>query len=327
MEIPHTTPPHWPTIPGGRFAEQIRKAAANGVEANGCKIALVGLPDDLGVSLNSGRIGAAHGPAAFRAALARYGTAWDAGTNHELRVGVVDVGDVIPASGQGHREATLNETHDRVTEALLAVHAAGMVPVCIGGGHDLTFPTVRALSRHVGGAVGGRNIDAHLDVRETVGSGMPFRRLIEGGFVDAKQFAVLGAGRFANAPEHVKWLIGQGGHLTITPQGRTREGDDRPEYGPSRARFLSFDMDAIDGSQAPGVSAVNPCGISVREGLMIVDALARDPAVRHFDIMELNPLQDDPAWDAKFPERVGRTARIAALLFLTFVAAFAERGS
>lgn len=327
MLIPHTTPPHWPSIAPGRFAERIRRATGAGIDASDCRLALIGLPDDLGVSLNSGRIGAAHGPAAFRAALARYGTTWDAGTDKDLRVGVVDVGDVIPASGQGQRESTLNETHDRVTEALLAVHAAGLVPVCVGGGHDLTFPTVRALSKFVGGPVGGRNIDAHLDVRETVGSGMPFRALIEGGFVDAKQFAVLGAGRFANSPEHVKWLLGKGGHLTITPQGRSRESDEKPEYGVTRARFVSFDMDAIDGSQAPGVSAVNPCGISVREGLMIVDALARDPAVRHFDIMELNPSHDDPAWDAKYPERVGKTARIAALLFLTFVAAFAERGS
>lgn len=244
-----------------------------------------------------------------------------------LEAGVVDVGDVIPATGKTNPEETLRETHDRVTEAVRAVHAAGLVPVCIGGGHDLTFPTVRSLSQHVGGPVGGRNVDAHLDVRETVGSGMPFRRLIEGGFVEAKQFAVLGAGRFANSAEHVQWLRSKGAHLTIAPQGRHRDNDEKAEYGTVRARFLSFDMDVIDGSQAPGVSAVNPCGISVREGLMIVDALARDPAVRHFDIMELNPLQDDPAWDAKFPERVGRTARIAALLFLTFVAAFAERGS
>src|SRR5687767_8945741 len=65
--LPHTTPPSWPAdLPPTRFAAQIRTDSAEG-----CAIALLGLPDDLGVRLNGGRPGAAEGPTAFLAALAR----------------------------------------------------------------------------------------------------------------------------------------------------------------------------------------------------------------------------------------------------------------
>ena len=58
-----------------------------------------------------------------------------------------------------------------------------LFPIAIGGGHDLTFPFVRAVIefwRTRGIDIGsGVYFDAHLDVRDTPGSGMPFRRLIE----------------------------------------------------------------------------------------------------------------------------------------------------
>lgn len=87
---------------------------------------LIGLADDLGVRLNSGRPGAKGGPSAFRAALARYGSsdaAWP---------GVFDAGDVDPAPGDD--AAALDRTHARVTEAVAALLDAGLLPVGVGGG-------------------------------------------------------------------------------------------------------------------------------------------------------------------------------------------------
>ena len=52
----------------------------------GSRVALVGLPDDTGVELNNGRTGASKGPAAFRAALARYGQHVDAERGFQRRV-------------------------------------------------------------------------------------------------------------------------------------------------------------------------------------------------------------------------------------------------
>ncbi|HND60953.1 MAG TPA: hypothetical protein PLB90_05695, partial [Opitutaceae bacterium] len=73
--VPHTRPGRWPRpISTARFAATIRRDSPRG-----CAVALLGLPDDTGVKLNGGRPGAAGGPTAFRAALARYGVADPAG--------------------------------------------------------------------------------------------------------------------------------------------------------------------------------------------------------------------------------------------------------
>lgn len=327
VTIPHVKPGVWPDIASGRFAESIRRD-----KPDGARVALVGLPDDLGVRLNNGRPGAAEGPACFRAALARYGTSWDQENELELDVPVFDAGDVEPAPGSDG--AALAKTHARVTEALDAVHAMGLVPVCVGGGHDLTFATVRALA-HAGGdhapPVGGISVDAHLDVRDTPGSGMVFRSLIEGGLLDPRKFTVVGAGLFANTREHCEWLTSRGARIigveSVIEYGISEHDTfarcmRRAAVGsPSRfgAGFVSIDLDSIDAASAPGVSAMNPMGLSVRQ----VEQLAREAgehhAVRHFDLMELCPPHDKPAGPG------GRTARIAALLFLSFIRGFSER--
>ncbi|MCB9847709.1 MAG: formimidoylglutamase [Phycisphaeraceae bacterium] len=312
-DIPHTMAPVWPAISADRLAQTI----LNGDGAEG-DVALIGLPDETGVRLNHGRPGAAQGPAAFRAALARYGTTFDAAHRTPLTVRIVDAGDVEPAPGDD--AAALQETHDRITQALSAIHDRGMIPVCIGGGHDLTFPSVRALAQRVGGPVGGVNLDAHLDVRETVGSGMPFRRLIEGGFLDASRHVTLGVGRFANSREHVEWLTQRGGILVTADEALTRPDAVSFSLGAAMrlgAGFVSIDLDGIDSSQAPGVSSPNPLGLTAMHANQLASLAGRHPAVRHLDLMELSPPNDVD----------GRTARLAAQLFLSFTAGVQERGA
>lgn len=339
--IPHTTPSNWPELRADRFASTISVDSPEG-----CRVALIGLPDDTGVALNHGRLGAAGGPRAFRAALAAYGTHWDTQEMREIPVRVYDAGDVEvvkaprpaiaeqagagapppdAASVREQMEQALRATHDRITEAVCAAHEMGMIPVCVGGGHDLTLPTVRSLAQSAGAPVGGLNVDAHLDVRDTVGSGMPFRALIEGGYVDAERFVVFGAGRFANAREHVRWLTDRGGTIigvekAIEHRAAMNVAFERISRGLSEPAFVSVDLDSIDSGHAPGVSAVCPMGLSVPDVVRIADRAGRTPSVRHFDIMELCPPHDEPPGP-------GRTARVAALLFLTFIAAVAERPS
>ena len=336
MPIPHVKPGVWPaglpSPPGtgsGRFAAGIRRD-----DPTGCRVALVGLPDDLGIRLNNGRPGAKEGPTAFRAALARYGTGYDVETELPLDVGVYDAGDIQPAPGDD--AAALHKTHARVTEALLEVHRMGLVPACIGGGHDLTFPTVRALAQSLSdmaGPLGGINVDAHLDVRETVGSGMPFRALIEGGILDPRKFTVVGAGLFANTREHCEWLTSRGARIIgienvmefgVSETDTFTRAMRRAAIGSTQrlgTGFVSIDMDSLDAAHAPGVSAMNPMGLTVRQVEQIARQAGEHPAVKHFDIMELSPPHDLTG----APGSGGRTARIAALLFLSFIRGFAER--
>ena len=312
LRIPHTTAPRWPAIRPDRYAATVRTD-----DPDGCALALLGLPDDTGIKLNGGRPGAAEGPTALRAALAKYGTAWDGRGGRRLAAGLYDAGDVEPAPGSDER--ALVETHARVERAVAALHERGLVPICVGGGHDLTAPAVTALSRAAGGAVGGINVDAHLDVRERVGSGMAFRRLIDGGFVAPRWFAEVGLGRFVNDEADLRWLADKGATLVSADSilGATLPVRRLIDVAVTHARaaFLSIDLDGLDAAQAPGVSAPNPMGLMARDAADLVEAAGASPSVRHFDIMELSPPHDHD----------GRTARLAAFLLLMFLAGFEAR--
>lgn len=311
MRLPHTSLPFWPSgITPARFASTVRTDLPAG-----CKIGLIGLADDFGVRLNGGRFGAAEGPRLFRDALARYGVAKPDGIEWPK---VFDAGDVIPSGTMN--ESGLAETHRRVTEVTKAVLDLGLFPIAVGGGHDLTFPFVRAVAAKFPN-LGGAYADAHLDVREQAGSGMPFRRLVE----DCKvgPLWVHGMQPLVNSAEHMSWFLAHGGRvLGESERGVEREIDLAPpfmaaESSNPRDLFVSFDLDVIDAAHAPGVSAMNPAGWSTQRAERFVIAAGRNPRVRCFDIMELCPDHDEN----------NRTARVAAFLFLTFLAGFAERGS
>lgn len=315
MRLPHTTAPVWPPVSGGRFAARIRSDAPEG-----CAVALLGLPDDTGVSLNHGRPGARLGPSALRAALARFGADHDAVHGRTVDVPVFDAGDIVPAPGDD--ADALLATHARVRAVAADLHARGLVTVGLGGGHDLTLPVVTGAhdARGRGRAFGGVNLDAHLDVRPTVGSGMPFRRLIEAGVLDPRRFVELGIGRFANAADHHAWLAAQGGHVVGVDDvlsGRVAPASTLATAlpGADDLGFVTFDLDGLDGSVAPGVSAVSPHGLRVGDALALADAAGADPRVVHVDLMELSPPHDVD----------GRTARVAALILLTFLAAWHRR--
>ncbi len=289
-QLPNTSAPPWPgDTPAGRFASTMRTDSSDG-----CTIALLGLPDDTGVRLNNGRTGAAGGPKAFRAALSRYGVADSAAGYLPL---VFDAGDVMPTG-------SLEKTHQRVTEVTTALLDRGLFPIAIGGGHDLTYPFVRAVAAKFP-KLAGIYFDAHLDVRETAGSGMPFRRLVEDCGVSALHLH--GFRPLVNSLEHLDWFRAHG--------GRTHPENAKVALPKAKNLFVSFDLDVLDAAHAPGVSALNPAGWNVREAEAWVRACGADPRVRCFDLMELNPAHD--------PD--GRTARVAAHLFLTFLQGFASR--
>lgn len=257
------------------------------------RIALIGLPDDRGVAMNGGRVGAAAGPAAFRAAMARYGAAE---ANEISWPSVCDLGDVQPG-------ASLRETHDRVTAAVTAVIERGLFPIGIGGGHDLTYAFVRAVARHER-LDAGVYFDAHLDVRAEEGSGMPFRRLVDD--CGVKALYVHGLDPFANTGEHMQWFREHGG---------TVDGFAPGDPWPDGRLFASFDLDVLDQAFAPGVSAGNPCGWTPALGERWARSAGACERVRCFDIMELNPNHDEG----------GRTARLAVRLLLAFLSGFVER--
>jgi arginase family enzyme len=105
--------------------------------------------------------------------------------------------------------------------------------------------------------------------------------------------------------EHWEWFTNRGGR--VSEVGAVAM-DARPH-------FVSLDLDCLDSAYAPGVSALNPCGMTPREVAAVVGSAARSGRLKCFDIMELNP-----AFDAD-----GRTARLAAHMFLEVVRGLSAR--
>lgn len=288
--IPFVREASWPEGARYRFVPSAMSDALDNRRA----IGFVGLPDDTGVQLNGGRVGAAEGPTAFREAIARYGAACAESSSMPV---VIDFGDVIVGS-------TIEETHQRVSEAAAAIAQAGCLPVAVGGGHDLTYAFVRGVSRATP-LEGGVYLDAHLDVRPEVGSGMSFRRILDESFV--KKLICVGINPMVNSDDHLNWFTGHGGSCQVFAP------DAWPDLG---KQFFSLDLDSIGGAFAPGVSAVHPLeGILPSQAAAYAYQAGRNPSVRCFDIMELNPRFDEG----------GRTALLAAHLFLAFLRGFGER--
>ena len=309
----HATAGAWPERRPGRFAARIIDlhreadaldrlaktsftAAGHGFRGLG----LLGLADDHGVRLNGGRPGAADGPDAFRSALAGYGAA-DSVALEGFAIPVVDLGNIVPGD-------SLADTHSRVTETVSAMLEAGLMPVGIGGGHDMTFPELRAvidrLLRPKDLTLDGVYFDAHLDVRAEEGSGMPFRRLIEHGGIGTLQ--LFGVDPLSNSPEHLEWFKDHGGELADWPPA---------QWPRAQAQFVSVCLDVIDMAQVPGVSAPHPAGWPAQRVADYAEAAGRMPSVCCFDIMELSPPHDEN----------GRTARLAAYLFMRFLAGLNKR--
>src|SRR5262249_41986819 len=151
-------------------------------------------------------------------------------------------------------------------------------------------------------SVGGINVDAHLDMRPVVdgrlSSGTPYRRIIEELGVGGEHLVAFGLHPSVNSKAHYAWARNAGVECRSLGQVRAQgvvsefvsalEGLERS----SNALFVSMDLDVFAGPYAPGVSAPGTDGLVPAEGRAIAHAAGKNPKVRLFELMELNPLFD-----------------------------------
>jgi formimidoylglutamase len=271
---------------------------------------LLGLPYDGGIP---SRPGARFGPRAIREALGGFGVH---DGERDLNP-VVDLGDVTLPAMNGA------EAHRRIEESARRVYAAGANPVFLGGDHGCTGSVIRGLaSARPGLRLAVITIDAHLDVREyddekLLSSGTPFRRAIETPIVEGTRVAMIGLRPYANSRYYLDWAREQDVHLYGVDDVAARGASDVAREAVSRAGdgadavYLSIDLDAGDAAVAPGVSAVGAGGLSAREMIDMVRAVAGDQRLIGADIMELSPPYDQD----------GRTAKLATRLLLELIGA------
>lgn len=241
---------------------------------------LLGEPTDRAVI---GRQGARDGPSHLRSAL--NGTK----THHLTRGPVGSIGDL--GNVRFSESDTVVERQGTVEAATEEIHALDARLVFLGGDNSLTYPNARPLL--ASGSLGIVSFDAHFDCRAgEPSSGTPYRQLFEDG-LDA--LAVVGARHFENTTAYADYLDGRGTVVTAEDVGRSLADAARTAIdavaGVDRL-YVSLDLDVLDETAAPGVSAPTPGGLTTRELYRLLGTIASDDRVAGFEVVECAPPLD-----------------------------------
>ena len=294
---------------GRRWHQVVRSEA----DSDRPGIALLGFASDAGVHRNHGRTGAAEGPVVLRRALSNL--AWHGGGEARL----YDAGNVACSGDR------LEDAQSGYAGRLAALLGEGHFPIGLGGGHEIAWASYQGIERAFPGdprleRLGIINFDAHLDLRrpEAPGrgtSGTPFFQIAESRAARGLPFRYfcLGACEATNTPA----LLDRARELGVsvvydvdsTLPAAQQQLHDFIEQ--SSAIYLTFCLDVLPASAAPGVSAPAGLGVPLHRAVEllreVVTACGHGPAggkLLTADVAELNPRHD--------PD--GRTARVAARL-------------
>ncbi|MBA3553349.1 MAG: arginase [Gemmatimonadales bacterium] len=283
---------------------------------------VLGVPMDLG----SGRRGVDMGPSAIRiAGLAE--------SLRELGHTVVDDGDIAIKNIEelkvgDPRARFLSEivrASKLVSVKLERLTDRGHFPLVLGGDHSISVGTVAGIAasaRRQGKKVGLLWVDAHGDINtpETSPSGnihgMPVASLLgdgppeltglgrEGPKVDPKNVALVGIRslddgekirlkRFGVQVHTMSDVDRHGIHRTMKKAlARVTDGTDYVH--------VSFDLDAVDPTVAPGVGTPVKGGLDYREAHLIMELLHDSGAMTSLEMVEVNPILDDRNTSAIF---------------------------
>lgn len=227
---------------------------------------------------------------------------------------VADVGDapvnVIDIPG------SMAATRDFVVR----LRAHGIAPVGVGGDHSATLPVLRGL--YDGTPLGVLQFDSHADVQD-VFFGMKdnhasvMRRATEEGLIDPRRVVQVGLRGTRFGEDDIQYGIDAGftvityddyeelGRATVIERIKEVFGD-----GPT---YVTYDIDGLDPTEAPGTAAREPGGLSMRDSQVILREMTGHQVVGG-DVCEVAPALDPS----------GLTALNAANLLFEIVCLVAE---
>jgi len=274
-------------------------------DAAGLDVGFIGVPFDIGTS---NRSGARLGPRQIRAESAHL-RPYNMGTRAAPfdALAVADLGDV-PINPYN-----LADSIGIITRFYKKVVDAGCKPLTLGGDHTITLPILRAVAaKH--GPVGLVHVDAHADINENmfgekIAHGTPFRRAVEEGLLDCKRVVQIGLRGTGYAAEDFDWPRQQGFRVVQAEECWYKSlaplmQEVRAQLGKGPV-YLSFDIDGLDPSCAPGTGTPEIGGLTTIQGIEIIRGC------RGLDIVGCDMVEVAPPYDPS-----GNTALLAAnLLF------------
>lgn len=267
-------------------------------------VGIIGVGLDIGTS---NRTGTRYGPRQIRteSVLVRpYGMATRAAPFDSFQI--ADLGDVPLNAFNLTKSIAIIEEH------YVELLKHDIIPVSMGGDHTISLPILRAIAKKHG-PVALIHVDAHTDINdETFGEKIThatiFRRAIEEGLVDPTAMIQIGPRATGYTAEDFDWARDQGVQVeqaeacwykSLEPLMTTF----RERIGPDRPVYLTFDIDGLDPSVAPGTGTPEPGGLTGSQGLEIIRG-TYGLNIAGADLVEVSPAYDTS----------GNTALLAANL-------------
>lgn len=267
----------------------------------GLDACFIGVPIDVGTSWRSGT---RFGPRAIRAEsclLRPFNVATGAAPFESLQV--ADIGDVAVNT------FNLPDSSRRIREAYQELLRHPVRPITLGGDHSISYPILQAIAeKH--GPVALIHIDAHADINDTmfgepIAHGTTFRRALEAGAIIPELTFQIGLRGTGYSPEDFTWSRDHG--FTVVPaddcwgKHLTSLMDEiRSKIGNTKT-YISFDIDALDPSVAPGTGTPEIGGLTAWQGLQLVRGC------RGLDVVGADVVEVSPPYDPS-----GNTALVAA---------------
>lgn len=237
-------------------------------------IAIIGVPYDGGVT---NRAGTRHGPRELRnqSSLMRR-------VHHVTGLSPYDLADVADCGDVPVDPFDLMRTLDLISGYYADVRKAGALPLTAGGDHLISLPILRGLVAD--GPVGLIQFDAHSDTYDTFfnGSrythGTPFRRAIEEGLIDPRRFVQIGLRGAISDADNYAYALDAGVRIIFMEEfierGVKDVMDEARAIVGTAPTYVTFDIDGIDPSMAPGTGTPEIGGFSTREAQQMVRLLA-----------------------------------------------------
>lgn len=273
----------------------------------GAKIGILGVPFDEGSPFLPG---SRMGPRAIREHSIRFSPTealYDPDVNEtylgeEFKRGlIVDCGDV------DIRPANAARTFELITQRVREIIEAGLLPVVIGGDRSISYPIFEAFKKplHV------IQFDAHQDYSE-IDEDMnrtnmhAFRQNEE--CLSLTQVGIRG---LRTNKSHVEELRANGHRVVCMTETRRLGPQGIAELLPAGSDvYVTIDVDVLDISIIPGCVSGTPDGLTFRQLMESLKAIAERHHISGFDFVEVNPLLD---------VRTGASANLGAMIVTGFL--------
>jgi agmatinase len=252
-------------------------------DLTGADVAVVGVPFD---TATSNRPGARFGPRGMRAAssVMSWTRPWPWDIDPLEALAIVDYGDCQFDYGKPQEVPAFIEKH------IGSILDKGVSTLVLGGDHFATYPVIRAYAeRH--GPLSLVHFDAHSDTWEDDGPrvdhGTMFWHAVKEGVVDDKRSVQIGLRTTNDDTLGFTVLDARAVHS----QGPEAIAGQVLEVVGDHPVYLSFDIDCLDPSVAPGTGTPVCGGLSSYQALEIVRGL-RGINLLGMDLMEVAPAYD-----------------------------------